>query len=85
MLEQYMWKKTLLVALIPLFLTGCLTQSLAINPSLIKNCDEPEIQGNTWRDVGILAREQGASIKECNVRLEGIRDALGHDTNNEKD
>lgn len=53
-------------------------QSLEINPALVKNCDEPEIQGDTWRDVGILARDQRASIEECNTRLEGIREALGH-------
>ena len=85
MLGPFMLKKILLAVLIPLFLTGCLTQSLAINPSLIKNCDDPELQGNTWRDVGILAREQGASIDECNIRLEGIREALGHDASSKKD
>ena len=55
-----------------------------VSPALIKDCAKPEIQGNTWRAVGVLAREQDASIKECNTRLKGIREALGHSETGEE-
>lgn len=75
MLEQSIWKKILVVVLIPVLLTGCYPfyVKTQIDPLLIKDCDTPALQGDTWRDVAVLAAEQKSSIEECNLRMNTLR------------
>ena len=69
-----MSKKMLLVALILLFLTACSKNYVVkIDPRLTVPCYKPEITGDTYRDVVVLAIQRGDSIDECNARLEVIR------------
>ncbi len=44
-----------------------------IDPRLTRGCDKPELKGDTWRDVGVLAVEQKAAIDECSERMRAIR------------
>lgn len=70
-----MLKKILLAALILPFLTGCLTRyvQVPIDPRLTLDCGQPQLRGETWRDVAVLATEQQASIDECTARMRAIR------------
>ncbi len=52
--------------LITLFSTACATNS----PKLVKpfRCSEPELRGDTWADVAVLAIEQRDALRECNLK-----------------
>lgn len=49
-----------------MFLTACASSPTPIRAPV--RCDEPELKGNTWADVGILAIEQREALRTCNVR-----------------
>lgn len=55
---------TLLIVL--LSLTGCATTSHS--PPVVYRCEQPELTGETWADLAILAAKQRAAIEECNLR-----------------
>jgi hypothetical protein len=48
-----------------------------VDPRLTAPVEIPELRGDTWRDVGILATEQRALLFECNARFEAIRQSTG--------
>jgi hypothetical protein len=59
-----------------LHLAACSTVSvLEIDPRLTEPCPAPELRGETWRDVGVLAVEQRAVIEDCDARMRAIRDS----------
>jgi hypothetical protein len=49
-----------------MFLTACASSPIPIREPV--RCDEPELKGDTWADVGILAIEQREALRTCNVR-----------------
>lgn len=57
---------------------ACSTVSVVqIDPRLTAPCEAPELRGDTWRDVGVLAVEQRAVIEDCDARLRAIRETVG--------
>ena len=56
------------LAFLTVFLTAC-----ASNRPVIEPCDQPELRGETWADVAILAVEQKAAIEVCNARIQAVR------------
>lgn len=71
------WILTPLAALTLLLSTACSTVSvIEIDPRLTAPCEPPELRGNTWRDVGILAVEQRAVIDDCDQRMRAIRETV---------
>lgn len=65
------------VALTLLLLAGCSTSYVepVIDARLTRDCDSPELTGDTWRDIAALAVEQKAAIAECTARMRVIRKA----------
>lgn len=45
-----------------------------IDPRLTVDCDMPELNGDTWRDVAVLAVEREGALKECSGRMKAIRE-----------
>lgn len=39
-----------------------------INPRLIEDIEQPELKGDTWRDIGVLSVEQRGVITEFRCR-----------------
>lgn len=56
-----------MILLMTLSLTACghLSKIERIEPF---RCNEPQIKGNTWADVAVLAIEQRDALRECNLR-----------------
>lgn len=48
-----------------LILTGC--ASTPYERVIATKCEQPELRGDTWADLAILAAEQRAAIESCNV------------------
>ena len=40
---------------------------------MLRDCDKPEIEGETWRDLAEAYAKRGQAIDECNARLEAVR------------
>lgn len=58
--------------------TACSTVSVVeVDPRLTAPCVSPELRGDSWRDVGVLAVEQQAVIEECDARMRAIRESVG--------
>ncbi|MGY8872228.1 MAG: Rz1-like lysis system protein LysC [Pseudomonadales bacterium] len=53
---------------------GCSNQyGVEIDKRLTEPCKQPELMGDTWRDVLVLSIEQKAALIECNKRIDIIR------------
>ena len=57
--------RVLMLGCLTLFLTACAT-----NKPLMQPCDVPELRGDTYRDLAILAVEQKAALEICNAKIE---------------
>ena len=68
-------KPILLAVLMSASLIGCGTPSggVVIDPRLTAPCEIPQLQGDTNRDVWVLAVEQQEVIADCAARMEVIR------------
>lgn len=72
--------RTLLAALtLPLILAsliGCVrTVAAPVDPVLSRDCERPEMRGETWRDLAEAYYLRGEAIDECNARMRAIRNA----------
>ena len=68
-------KPILLAVLMSASLIGCATPSggVVIDPRLTAPVVQPELRGDTNRDVWVLAVEQQEVIADCAARMEVIR------------
>lgn len=69
-------KPILLAVLMSASLIGCATPwgAAVIDPRLTAPVVQPELQGETNRDVWVLAVEQQQAIAECAERMQLIRE-----------
>lgn len=65
----------LMIVCLGLFLTtSCARYVQApLNPGLTKDCDRPELHGNTYRDVFDLAIRRGQALEDCTDRMRTLR------------
>jgi hypothetical protein len=40
---------------------------------VVPYCDEPELEGDTYRDLAIYALQAQAALEICNAKLDAIR------------
>lgn len=74
MSELFTRLSILAVVLMSLSLAGCWNSYVVpIDPRLTVDCANPELSGDTYRDVVALAVEQKASILECTDRMRIIK------------
>lgn len=52
---------------------GC-SHIAPLDPRLTADCERPVLDGETWRDVGMLAIEQDAALQKCTDRMRAIRE-----------
>lgn len=73
---MYIVSLTLLVALMLKLLTACSTVYVPakIEGRLTSKVPEPELIGDTWRDVGVYSLECKAALEQCNDKLEAIKE-----------
>lgn len=43
------------------------------DPSLTRPCDNPQLKGNTYRDIVTLAVKRGQSLEDCSSRMKALR------------
>lgn len=60
----------IVLAFILMMLLGCSYPVVKkSNPVLTRDCDNPELQGPTYRDAIILSIEQAKALEECTGRM----------------
>lgn len=64
------------LACLSLWLTACGTTVQVVKPSafLTADCAYPVLEGDTYRDVVILAERRGEALLSCTERLRALRD-----------
>lgn len=63
-----------ILALIPLcLLASCIRYIPIVDPYIVRDCDNPELEGNTYRDVVTLAVKRGEALEDCTARMQALR------------
>lgn len=65
--------RVLILCCLSLSLISCGPLMIRPSTALTRDCDRPTLDGNTYRDVVVLAVEQDKALAECTDRMRAIR------------